>query len=320
MTQLVRSKGDRIRFVKAVEPNLEAARDFAAAEKLPVTASYDEALADPSIEAVILATPHKLHEAQIEAAVRAGKHIFCEKPLALTKSGAEKAVRLCKEHGLVLGMGHERRFEPPVIDLLQQAASGRLGRLLQIEGNFSHDRFLLLPKENWRLNADHAPAAGMTATGIHLTDLAVKLMGPARDVRVACENLASEIPQGDTLSAHVRFVGGGTAYISATLATPFVSRFAVFGTKGWIEIRDKAHVEKPEGWVVTRAYTGTPIEVSEVGPAEPVLDNLNAFAAAVRKEKPYPITGEDMVNNIGLLEAIIRSAGTGGVETINWLE
>jgi predicted dehydrogenase len=316
MTQLVQSRSDRLRFVKAVEPNLDAAREFADAQKLPLAGSYDEALADPSVEAVVLATPHNIHQAQIEAAVRAGKHVFCEKPLALTKAGAEKAVRLCKERRLVLGMGHERRFEPPIVDLIHQATSGRLGRLLQVEGNFSHDRFLHLPKENWRLNAEHAPAAGMTATGIHLTDLAVKLMGPARDVRVDCENLASDIPQGDTLSAHIRFRGGGSAYISATLATPFVSRFAVFGTKGWIDIRDKAHVEKPEGWVITSAYTGTPIETYEVAPAEPVLDNLNAFAAAVRGGTPYPITGEDMVNNIGLLEAIIRSAKTGGVEAI----
>jgi predicted dehydrogenase len=317
MTQLLQDKGDRIRLVKAVEPNLEPARDFSATQGLTVVSSYDEVLSDPSVEAVILATPHKLHEAQIEAAARAGKHVFCEKPLALTKAGAERSVALCKARGLILGMGHERRFEPPIADLVEQATSGRLGRLLQIEANFSHDRFLLLEKTNWRLNADQAPAAGMTATGIHLTDLSVKLMGPALDVRVACENLASELPQGDTLSAHVRFVDGGTAYVSATLATPFVSRFAVFGTRGWIEVRDKAHVEKPEGWVVTRAYTGTPIEVDEIGPAEPVLDNLNSFARAICGEADYPITGDDMINNIALLEAIIRSAGTGGVEPIH---
>jgi len=156
----------------------------------------------------------------------------------------------------------------------------------------------------------------MTATGIHLTDLAVKLMGTPADVRVICAALASDMAQGDTLSAHVRFENGGSAYVSATLATPFFSRFALFGTDGWIDIRDKAHVEKPEGWVVTRAYKGTPIEVYEVGPAEPVIDNLEAFAAAVRGTADYPITGEDMINNIALLEAIVKAAKSGALERV----
>src|SRR3984885_1474871 len=106
----------------------------------------------------------------------------------------------------------------------------------------------------------------MTAIGIHLTDLSVKLLGAAYDVRVSCETLASDFRQGDTMSAHVRFKDGGTAYVSATLVTPFISRFAVFGTQGWIDIRDKAHVESPDGWVVTRASTGSAIEAAQVLP------------------------------------------------------
>ncbi|MDR6290829.1 putative dehydrogenase [Inquilinus ginsengisoli] len=315
MTDLVAAGGAGLRFVLAVEPDPSGA-EFAGARGIPVAASLDEALAEAEVEAVVLATPHALHEAQIAAAVKAGKHVFCEKPLALTKAGAETAVRLCRDAGVVLGMGHERRFEPPIAAILADAAAGRLGRLLQIEANFSHDKFLTLDAANWRLQANQAPAGGMTATGIHLTDLAVKLMGPARDVRVSCEQLASAFPQGDTMSAHIRFTGGGTAYVSATLATPFISRFAVFGTKGWVEVRDKAHVEAPDGWVVTRGDAGAPIGVAETGKAEPVRDNLAAFSRAVRGEAPYPITGDEMIANIALLEAIVRSAATGAVEAV----
>ncbi|MDF8357645.1 Gfo/Idh/MocA family protein [Ensifer adhaerens] len=302
-----------VKVVCGVDPDPSAA--VFCEGRFPMLESYEAALARDDVEAVVLATPHALHEKQIELAVDAGKHVFCEKPLAMTKKGAERAVRLCRDAGLVLGMGHERRFEPPVADMLVAAQEGRLGRIVQVEANFSHDKFLSLAASNWRLNAEQAPAAGMTATGIHLTDLAVRLMGPARDVRVACENLASEFPQGDTLSAHIRFENGGTAYVSASLATPFVSRFAVFGTKGWMDIRDKAHVESPSGWVVTSSSAGQAITVSEVGPAEPVRDNLVAFARAIRGQS-YAITGEEMIDNIALLEAIIRAARTGQVETV----
>jgi predicted dehydrogenase len=315
MATLVNGGEADMRFVRGVDPDPQAA-EFARSLGMTYSSGLAEALADPAIEAVVLATPHSFHREQIAQVVTAGKHVFCEKPLDLTRAGAEASVALVANARLVLGMGHERRFEPPIADILDHAATGRLGRLLQIEANFSHDKFLTLDPSNWRLKADQAPAGGMTATGIHLTDLAVKLMGPARDVRVACENLASEIPQGDTMSAHIRFARGGSAYVSATLATPFISRFAVFGTLGWIEVRDKAHVEAPDGWIVTEGWKNKPITLREVGAAEPVRDNLRAFAHAVRGKALYPVTGDDMINNIALLEAIVRSARTGAVEAV----
>ena len=315
MTTLVNAGGAEMHFVRGVDPNPEA-RAFADDMGLHFSSDLADALSDPDVEAVVLATPHSLHQSQIAQAVAAGKHVFCEKPLAMTRRDAETSVALCREAGLVLGMGHERRFEPPIAEILEAASSGKLGRLLQIEANFSHDKFLNLDPSNWRLNAEQAPAGGMTATGIHLTDLSVKLMGPAKDVRVICENLASQIPQGDTMSAHIRFENGGSSYVSATLATPFISRFAVFGTLGWIEVRDKAHVESPDGWIVTEGWKDKQITVREVAPAEPVRDNLRAFARAVRGRESYPITGEDLINNIALLEAIIRSARSGLVEQL----
>jgi predicted dehydrogenase len=311
MTAVLQNAKQDIEIICAAEPNAEGAA-FARQNGFVCYASDREALKHPGVEAVILATPHSLHAEQIERAVAAGKHIFCEKPLALTKAGAEKAVNACASANLILGMGHERRFEPPVAAMIEAAQNGTLGRLLQVEANFSHDKFVSLAADNWRLNPAEAPVGGMTATGIHLTDLSTLLFGPARDVRVSCERLASNIPQGDTMSAHIRFKNGGTAYVSATLATPFISRFALFGTKGWIDIRDKAHVESPAGWVVTSATTGSPISVTEIPPAEPVKDNLVSFARAIRGKKTYRITGTELVNNIAILEAIIASAAQDG--------
>lgn len=305
-----------IRVVRAVEPNLESVAALCADRSIPLSADYADALNDPAVEAVVLATPHSLHGAQIEAAVAAGKHVFCEKPLALTKVGAEKAVALCQGAGLVLGMGHERRWEPPIADMLAKADAGTLGRLHQIEANFSHDKFLALDRDNWRLRADQAPAGGMTATGIHLLDLSVRLMGQAESVLCICEKLSSDLPNGDTVAAFVKFKGGGTSYVSASLANPFMSRFTVYGSKGWIDIRDKAHVESPDGWVVTSAMAGGPITTVEIPPAEPVKDNLVSFARAVRGTETYQITAAHLVDNIALLEAVFASALSGKIETV----
>jgi predicted dehydrogenase len=311
MTAVLKKASQDIEIVCAAEPN-PAGAEFAAANGFKHYANFKDALIHPGVEAVILATPHSLHAEQIKASVKAKKHIFCEKPLALTKKGAEVAVNACKKNKLILGMGHERRWDPPVANMLEMARNGALGRIQQVEGNFSHDKFTTLDKTNWRLNKKEAPVGGMTATGIHLTDLSTALLGPAKDLRVSCETLSSKIPQGDTMSVHIRFKKGGTAYVSASLAMPFISRFAVFGSKGWIEIRDKAHVEAPDGWIVTSAMVGGPITVTELPPAEPVKDNLVAFARAIRKQAAYPITGSDLINNISILEAIIKSAAKNG--------
>jgi predicted dehydrogenase len=305
-----------IRVVRAIEPNIATVKAVCAQKGVPLSANYADALDDPTVDAVVLATPHALHEAQIEAAVAAGKHVFCEKPLALTKAGAERAVALCRDAGLVLGMGHERRWEPPIAEMLTKADAGEFGRIHQIEANFSHDKFLSLDRNNWRLKADQAPAGGMTATGIHLLDLSVRLLGPAESVLCICEQLSSDLPQGDTVAAYVKFRGGGTSYVSASLANPFMSRFTIYGAKGWIDIRDKAHVEAPAGWIVTSAMVGGPIATVEIPPAEPVKDNLVSFARAVRGAETYPITGAQLVDNIALLEAVFASSLSRKIEAV----
>src|SRR6185369_3410931 len=147
MTAVLQQAKDEIEIVCAAEPN-PAGKEFAAANGFTHYGSDREALQHAGVEAVILATPHSLHAEQIGCAVAADKHIFCEKPLALTKKGAETAVAACAKNNLVLGMGHERRWEPPVAELLAKARAGELGRIQQIEGNFSHDKFTTLDPGN----------------------------------------------------------------------------------------------------------------------------------------------------------------------------
>jgi predicted dehydrogenase len=131
-----------------------------------------------------------------------------------------------------------------------------------------------------------------------------------------CEKLSSDLPNGDTVAAYVKFKGGGTSYVSASLANPFMSRFTLYGSKGWIDIRDKAHVESPDGWIVTSAMAGGPITTVEIGKAEPVKDNLVSFARAVRGTEVYQITAQHLIDNIALLEAIFASALSGKIETV----
>ena len=281
-----------------------------------VTPDLETALQDPKVQAVILCTPHSQHTEQIVQAANARKHVFCEKPLSLSKIDVERAIRACNDNRVVLAVGHEKRFEPPIRELFRMAKMGELGTLLQIEANFSQDKFLALPKDNWRLSEKEAPAGPMTATGIHLLDLSVGLLGPAERVFASVRQLGSQLRNGDTLAVIVSHASGSHSLISAMLATPFEGRFAVYGTKGWAEVRDKTHPEAPQGWVLTRKTASGEKSFHEYPPANAVLANLEAFAGAVTGHASYPVPQHDMVANICALEAIFRSSASGAVEHV----
>ena len=274
---------------------------------MAVHASAEALLAQPGLEAVILCTPHQQHAAQIVAAAEAGLHVFCEKPLCLTLDDAERAVAACQARGLVLGIGHERRFEPEVVALRQLIAAGTLGTVLQIEANFSQDKFFALPKDNWRLSNAHAPVGPLTATGIHLVDLAIAVLGPCESVWARLATLGSGFENGDTLAVMMAFPNGANALVSAILATPFEGRFAVYGSQGWVEIRDRTHPEQPTGWDITTALRGQPVRRHFAEPAPSVRNNLEAFAQAIRGVQPYPVTAAEMLANVAALEAIMQS-------------
>ena len=272
-----------------------------------VHASAEALLAQPGLEAVILCTPHQQHAAQIVAAAEAGLHVFCEKPLCLTLADAERAIAACQARGLVMGIGHERRFEPEVVALRQLIAAGTLGTVLQIEANFSQDKFFALPKDNWRLSNAHAPVGPLTATGIHLVDLAIAVLGPCETVWARLATLGSSFENGDTLAVMMAFPNGANALVSAILATPFEGRFAVYGSQGWVEIRDRTHPEQPTGWDITTALRGQPVRRHFAEPAPSVRNNLEAFAQAIRGVQPYPVTAAEMLANVAALEAIMQS-------------
>src|SRR5262249_7856794 len=103
------SDSARLKLIAAadVEPTAEK---FASANGLSFTIDTNASLVNPEIDAVILCTPHTLHCDQIIRAAAAGKHVFCEKPLSLTRSDAARVVAACNTAGVMLGVGHERRF------------------------------------------------------------------------------------------------------------------------------------------------------------------------------------------------------------------
>ena len=297
-------KGERIGFTRAVARTPGKVADFCAAQKLPVTDDYDAVLADPEIQAVVLATPHSQHIDQINQAAAVGKHVFVEKPITLNVADAKAAVRSCDEAGLVLAVGQNRRFLPLITDLKRMIDAGELGTILHAEGNFSIDHALAYTADYWRANAHESPAGAMTSSGIHIIDSFIHLMGPIATGHTLTRRRVLDVPLDDTAACLVEFQSGATGYLGTMMATPLFFRIHIFGTKGWAQMISKEDLQVSflGATPKTLSYPETDIERAE----------LEAFALAIEDGTPYPVPLDEVVHGIAVQDALIASGEAGG--------
>jgi predicted dehydrogenase len=302
----------RFKVVAGCDVDAVMAAPFAAAKKFDLIQDYKELLARADVDAVAVVTPHLFHEEMAVAAFGAGKHVFCEKPLALTLVSAERIIAACARAGGVLGIGHERRFEPAMEEMRQLLESGKLGRLLHMDANVSHNNFRRMDASNWRRDPRHAPAGAWTALGIHLGDLFVSFAG--KPIRVSART-ASQIfpkPAEDFVSAEIDFENGARGHITCLSTPPFYGRFTLVCDQGWIEVQEGGNVDKgiPSSFVYCGADGSR--QSCNFEHANTVRMNFEAWADAVEGRTPYRFTTKQLLANIGILDAVTRSAAADG--------
>lgn len=308
LVRSVRDGSDKIRWVRGVVRTPSKAEALSREMGFPVDTDFEGVLADPEIDAVVLATPHSQHVEQIKAIAAAGKHIFVEKPLALTASGAEEAFEACREAGVLLAVGQNRRFLPSIGRIQEMIADGALGQILHVEGNFSGPSGYRHEKSAWRASSAESPSGGMTGKGLHLTDLMIWFCGRITEVDARSFRQALSCDLDDTTVMLFRFERGATGYLGTLTATADIIRFQVFGTKGWAEMRNHR-------WLTVKLLYEDE-QVFDLGKVELERAELEAFADAVVGSAEYPVLRHEAVNNIALLEAIGRSAQVGGPVTV----
>lgn len=297
---------DIVRIVYAVGSR-EEHRAHADNFDVAFTTDFSRVLGDVSIDFVILATPHAQHGRQIEAVARAGKHVFCEKPVGLSVEEVSKSLEACRVAGVRFGVGHERRFEPAMEELRRLLIGGSLGTIMHVEASFNHDKLRGIAGDNWRVSAQGEIPLAMTATGIHLTDLFLDLVGPIETVTAFPATRMSNTGYADTLSVHFGFASKATGYLNTVLATPFYSRLAIFGSEGWAEVRDSAHPDEAGASTLTvQSRTGSP-SVAKLSSRDSVCANLERFALSIDGEISYPFTEEQILDNIAVMSAVSRS-------------
>jgi predicted dehydrogenase len=251
----------------------------------------------------VLATPHSLHADQIVQVAHAGKAVFCEKPLSLTRADAQRAVAACKAAGIPIGVGQNKRFWPSTVEMRRVIASGALGRIMHVEGHYSneHSSKFFAP---WRDLPTETPGAGMTGTGIHILDAFANIAGPAEKITAQFIAHRTGADPRDTVSVLFKFANGISGFLGAVRASPLYFRIHVFGDEGSVEALDETRT-------IIRLKGGK-TEVKDFPKIDSVLAEIDAFADAVAGVAPYPISTDEMINTIASFEAIINSIQTDG--------
>jgi len=259
-------------------------------------------LADAAIDAILLATPHSLHPAQVVASARAGKQIFCEKPLALTRSDAARMFGACRDAGVVLAVGHNRRFWPSIRALRETLASGQLGTILHVEGHNSNENSQKITS-GWRLSAEESPGGGLTGAGLHVLDAFISMLGPVDRVYARLRQREIGPPPIDTAVVALDFANGITGTLATVRATPFYWRVHLFGTGGSAEVLDETTMILRNSGAAPQRLTYPAIDV--------LRDELDAFADSIENKRPFPVREAEVLATLSAFEAALQSIASG---------
>ncbi len=308
MVNSVQGKSETIQFTAGVTRTVSKAVSFAEEKDFALGEDYAAVLGDPAIDAVVLATPHTQHADQIKRAAAAGKHVFVDKPFTMSAASAAESVAAAEEAGVVLAVGHNRRFMPSWTALKNRIDDGSLGVILHAETNFSGDGALRYLPDGWRSQRSESPAGGMGGMGIHMVDALIGLFGRISAVHCLSLRRAITLDVDDTTSMLFRFENGMTGYLGTMAATVPTQTIRVFGSKGSAEIRQERYFE-------IRPVEGDD-ETIDFGPFDKERAELEAFAAAIAGEAPYPLPTADAIHGIEVFDAIMKSAETGSTEKV----
>jgi predicted dehydrogenase len=177
--------------------------------------SYDEVLADPGVDAVHLATPNRLHYPMAKAALAAGKHVLCEKPLAMNSAESAELVALAKSSGRAAGVNYNIRYYPLCLHVREMVRRGDLGKVISVCGSYVQDWLLLPTDYNWRVLADEGGALRAVADiGTHWLDLVQSMTG--LEAESVCSDLVTVHPVRQRPRGEVETFSGKTKAVQAT--------------------------------------------------------------------------------------------------------
>jgi predicted dehydrogenase len=307
-------------FVKGVAPSTEvsvrcvASRDpergqaFAEAHGVPKAVdSYEELLASPRIDAVYIPLTNDQHLRWSLKALAAGKHVLCEKPLALRAKDVGELYAAARTHGRVLMEAFPYRFQPQTLDLLHRVRSGSLGLLRHVSGEFG---FPLSRPDDYRLDAGKGGGA-LWDVGVYPLSMIRALAGSLPEQVQALAHERGGVDHG--LAATLRWANGMTATLACRFDCFGYRAIRILGERAALASGFHNHVDESQAWVEIHDQPGYASRREAVAPGNGFQLEAEAFAALVRGEPAHPLwpTEAETRETTRLVEALLRSVQEG---------
>lgn len=314
------NQSDAIEFVCCVGRNPERLAAFSRDTGIAARADADAVLADKAINAVVLALPNEMHFEFARRAACAGKHIYIEKPIANTMTDALAIAALERFHGVHIVIGHCARLLTGVRAIRKAIDAGTLGKVSQIEANFSNDRGLRLTPEDWRWYSQSSPGGSLSQIGVHQFDTLRYLGG---DIAAVSASAARHSPVGaeveDQWIVAIHFADGKLGTVISNWTSPGTFSVRATGAEALMVYDiDQTHWGSPErlhegATLYTQARGKGPAgrQMTEVPPGNMYRDELEMFAASAAVNAPCELSAANGCQAVAAVYAALKSAGEG---------
>ena len=270
--------------------------------------SAEELIEDPDINAVYLATPVNLHLPHTLLAARAGKHVLCEKPMALDTAECDRMIEACEKAGVLLGIAYYRRFYPAVLKIKEILKEGGLGQ--PVLARTLAAEYWDFPQDHpfrWRLTMEQGGGGPLMDFGSHRIDILLDIMGAVRQVSAFTDRLLFEREVEDSALVVMRHDSGAQSIVGAyhTIG-PHGDELEVFGSSGSITMKSL------NSGIMEITRHANQVEVLQKPPHENFhLPLIEDFGLAVNQGRKPGITGETGRETSRIMEAAYRASREG---------
>lgn len=264
--------------------------------------TFDQVANNPNVDVVYVVLPNAMHAEYTIRAARAGKHVICEKPMAVTVKECEAMIEACRTAGRSLSIGYRLHFEPYNREMMRLGQQQVYGKVKLIE---SSDGFRLRDPNEWRLHKELAGGGALMDIGIYAIQGARYVTGQ-EPISVLAQEFKTDPATfrevDETICWQLAFSSGAVAY-SATSYSARLNRLYATAERGWFELSP------------AYSYSGLKGQTSE---GSMIFSNINqqaaqmdAIARAILNDEPSPVPGEEGLKDLKVIEAIYRSAASG---------
>jgi len=283
---------------------------FADKYKCTDYSSFEDILADDSIDAIINTTPNHVHLETTAQAAKAGKHVFLDKPVANTIAEAQAITKVCRDEGVVLAVGYQRRRESHFRWIQDKIKAGDFGIMVQAEANISRDREGQFEEGHWRYTAEGMPGGVMLQIGLHYIDVLMMLLGPITEVNGLASQLVLPGDNPDVGSYLMKHENGAISTLSTSYASAGENYVMnIYGKKA------SAFYTLHTGLrALTRGEDMShPVEVED---NDTLAEQLDEFALCIRNGTDPEVGGESAAESLAVVKAGVKSVKEGRMVTV----